>query len=393
MKKFFSISALCAVLVWTGCTDKTLTVTFDSQGGTPVESIKKVESGSKITEPKPPTKPNFDFDGWYKEPTCVTDWKFESDVVTKNITLYAKWVPTIGEIAELESVYYYGDYYGSGAENFDLKFSAGGNSYYFELFSTTAESAGEYKVVPAEGTYEFDATSSHGLLTMSNNSSVYTESGGYDFVSGNVKIKKVGSNYKVVADLVDENGVAHRFTYTGNLFFYLYHDEPTTKVNVTINATIVQYNRNYKNYYGVGENLYFEVADAAEENGANVDFICSGSGLTSLPVGTYPINTTMGINTVVARSMELVREYSGGYGSGIYYNDYPYYLVSGNVVVNAGGFTLTGTSFHGSTFTVNYTGSLAVTSASSAPAQAQAPPRSNFDKKRGKDFRQLIIDN
>lgn len=66
-------------------------VTFNSQGGTSV-TAQTIEYGSKCT-PKTPTKTGYSFDGWYRNAECTGEaWNFETDVVTDNITLYAKWI-------------------------------------------------------------------------------------------------------------------------------------------------------------------------------------------------------------------------------------------------------------------------------------------------------------
>ncbi len=66
-------------------------VTFNSQGGTSV-TTQTIEYGSKCT-PKTPTKTGYSFDGWYRNAECTGEaWNFETDVVTDNITLYAKWI-------------------------------------------------------------------------------------------------------------------------------------------------------------------------------------------------------------------------------------------------------------------------------------------------------------
>lgn len=68
-------------------------VTFDSKGGSAVDKKTGVENGSKITKPVDPTKNDFTFGGWYKDSECTKEWKFDTDTVTSNITLYAKWTP------------------------------------------------------------------------------------------------------------------------------------------------------------------------------------------------------------------------------------------------------------------------------------------------------------
>jgi len=93
---FFGIIAITAmvVLTMTGCPNGTtgFTVTFNSQQGSSVARITGVESGAKISKPAPdPTRNNYTFGGWYKEAACTNAWNFETDTVTRNITLYAKW--------------------------------------------------------------------------------------------------------------------------------------------------------------------------------------------------------------------------------------------------------------------------------------------------------------
>jgi multidomain protein with s-layer homology region, glug motif, ig motif, i-set domain len=69
------------------------TVNFDTQGGSPVASV-KVEHGKTVTKPADPVKASFTFGGWYKERECTTRWNFATDTVTADITLYAKWQTT-----------------------------------------------------------------------------------------------------------------------------------------------------------------------------------------------------------------------------------------------------------------------------------------------------------
>lgn len=72
---------------------KTYTVTFDSLGGSPVDSITDIKTGFNINEPNAPTKPGYVFAGWYKESACTNVWDFTTDTVTGNITLFARWTP------------------------------------------------------------------------------------------------------------------------------------------------------------------------------------------------------------------------------------------------------------------------------------------------------------
>ena len=71
------------------------TVTFDTQGGSPVPS-RKVNHGKTVQKPAPnPVRTSYIFDGWYKERAYTTPWNFTKDVVTANITLFAKWIPAV----------------------------------------------------------------------------------------------------------------------------------------------------------------------------------------------------------------------------------------------------------------------------------------------------------
>ncbi len=67
------------------------TVSFDSNGhGTAPES-QYVEDGSKAAEPEEPAETGYTFGGWFRDSECTDEWDFDTDTVTENITLYAKW--------------------------------------------------------------------------------------------------------------------------------------------------------------------------------------------------------------------------------------------------------------------------------------------------------------
>ena len=67
------------------------TVTFDANGHGTAPTQQKTTYGGKITEPAAPTAENYYFRGWFKESTCENMWDFDSDTVTADIVLYAKW--------------------------------------------------------------------------------------------------------------------------------------------------------------------------------------------------------------------------------------------------------------------------------------------------------------
>ena len=87
------IIVLCAVLILCmgiGLSNRGYLVTFDSLGGTAVESQKRMY-GETLDVPEPPTREGYVFDGWYRDVDLTMPWNVEQDVVTEPITLYAGW--------------------------------------------------------------------------------------------------------------------------------------------------------------------------------------------------------------------------------------------------------------------------------------------------------------
>ena len=76
-------------------TPTTYTVTFDVGGKSDTPTPQTVAEGGMVTKPTDPVPSiaysEHKFVGWYKEAECVNAWNFETDTVTGNITLYAKW--------------------------------------------------------------------------------------------------------------------------------------------------------------------------------------------------------------------------------------------------------------------------------------------------------------
>jgi uncharacterized repeat protein (TIGR02543 family) len=70
--------------------DDRYTVTLDSQGGSEYDLIATYPNET-VSEPYPPEKNGYLFDGWYKEAECIDKWDFENDIVASDITLFAKW--------------------------------------------------------------------------------------------------------------------------------------------------------------------------------------------------------------------------------------------------------------------------------------------------------------
>lgn len=68
----------------------TYTVTFDTDGGSTVAS-QTVAAGGKVTRPTNPTKSGSTFDNWYKNAAKTQLWNFNTDTVSGDTILYAKW--------------------------------------------------------------------------------------------------------------------------------------------------------------------------------------------------------------------------------------------------------------------------------------------------------------
>ena len=70
-----------------------LTVSFNMKGhGSALADLTDVLEGSKITAPTAPTDEDYAFIGWYKENSLENEWNFAEDVVSTNMTLFAKWL-------------------------------------------------------------------------------------------------------------------------------------------------------------------------------------------------------------------------------------------------------------------------------------------------------------
>lgn len=72
-----------------------LTVSFVSNGGSAVAPQTGIAYDALATQPTPPTRAGFVFDGWYADAALSTAYDF-STPVKENKTLYAKWVPGPG---------------------------------------------------------------------------------------------------------------------------------------------------------------------------------------------------------------------------------------------------------------------------------------------------------
>ena len=67
------------------------TVIFNPMGGSSV-ATRFVRDGETMTKPTSPNRTEYGFAGWYREIEFINRWNFDTDVVTSDITLFAKWI-------------------------------------------------------------------------------------------------------------------------------------------------------------------------------------------------------------------------------------------------------------------------------------------------------------
>ena len=70
----------------------TCLVTFNMQGiGAQIDPV-TVNNGETFAAPDAPTADGYTFAEWYREAECINAWNFETDIITEDIVLYAKWI-------------------------------------------------------------------------------------------------------------------------------------------------------------------------------------------------------------------------------------------------------------------------------------------------------------
>ncbi|MDE7030218.1 MAG: InlB B-repeat-containing protein [Lachnospiraceae bacterium] len=84
------LAAALVVCMAVGVSNGGFTVSFDTLGGTAVESQKHMY-GELLDVPEPPTREGYVFDGWYLDQNTTRPWDLEKDTITESLTLYAGW--------------------------------------------------------------------------------------------------------------------------------------------------------------------------------------------------------------------------------------------------------------------------------------------------------------
>jgi uncharacterized repeat protein (TIGR02543 family) len=69
------------------------TVTFETFGGSSIDTIDGLTPGDLIDEPAEPTRTGYVFEGWFSDEERTIPFDFLSDEITYHTTLYADWDP------------------------------------------------------------------------------------------------------------------------------------------------------------------------------------------------------------------------------------------------------------------------------------------------------------
>ena len=71
--------------------DFTLSNGIEGRGNNLIYQTVQVNANSLVSKPDDPSRNKFEFKGWYLEEEGNTSWNFETDLVTKDTRLFAKW--------------------------------------------------------------------------------------------------------------------------------------------------------------------------------------------------------------------------------------------------------------------------------------------------------------
>lgn len=88
---FITSSFAITFLINCGSSKTYHTVSFDTNGGTTIESV-KVEDGKTINPPTNPIKQDYEFNGWYVDKNCERTFDFEKTKIYQSCTIYAGWL-------------------------------------------------------------------------------------------------------------------------------------------------------------------------------------------------------------------------------------------------------------------------------------------------------------
>lgn len=101
------------------------TVSFDVDGGSAVGAV-SVINGKTLSKPADPSRSGYVFIGWYTDASYTTAFAFDSQIVTSDMTLYARWGATVPGQAEYSVSF---DLNYDGAQNPEAQQTVGGKLY------------------------------------------------------------------------------------------------------------------------------------------------------------------------------------------------------------------------------------------------------------------------
>ena len=74
------------------CWGQAKIVSYEAMGGDLKTFYTIVKDGGYLNLPHDPVRDGYNFEGWFKEEECLSEWSFEEDIIEDDITLYAKWI-------------------------------------------------------------------------------------------------------------------------------------------------------------------------------------------------------------------------------------------------------------------------------------------------------------
>lgn len=186
-----------------------VTITFDSQGGSKVETVTQAAC-SKVTAPESPTYDDYTFGGWYTHANCLSKNLYTFDYMpAKDITLYAKWVEDgdalqdirAAALSSLEKAYT--SYQQS--EYDDAAWKELENTY--KNGKTDIENAGTYDLIQASlnsAVAAMAAIEKSGEITVTVSVEKFSVDGTYIIEPTEVTVPKYSQASVVVTDLLKE---------------------------------------------------------------------------------------------------------------------------------------------------------------------------------------------
>lgn len=127
---------------WEPLTVFTITLDFNYTNAPTSMTVQGYE-GTKLQRPQDPARENYDFLGWYKDSATTQLWNFGSDLVTSDMTLYARWarLPLPGVYVLMSDAWLENDakfvlWHGTSTVNKDGVATGVPNEYYFDNVAT-----------------------------------------------------------------------------------------------------------------------------------------------------------------------------------------------------------------------------------------------------------------